>query len=395
MDLSLSPELEEFRARARAFIEERAPRIRIRRGVRAPEPDDVPALKRWNRDLYEAGFLGGDWPEEWGGRPGRNPLEDFVFSEEMARAGAPLPLGAGGLAAGAILAFGSDEQKARYLPRIRSGEDVWCQLFSEPNAGSDLASLQTRARRDGDSYVVDGQKVWTTNGQYADLGYLLARTDPDVDKHAGITAFVLDMRTPGVDVRPLREITGTSDFNEVFLDSVVVPADNVIGAENEGWRVATTSLVHERLGVASGGIRLKGLMGELIDLARRTRQAGIPSAARHDVRQTLARLHAEVQISNYLGYVSLTHHLRGVVNIADAPVGKVFFSELNLAMADYGLRLQSSDSVLVEDDPRALDEGRWQDAFLYARAFTIAGGSSEIMRNMLAERALALPRDPR
>lgn len=395
MDLSLSPELEEFRIRTRAFIAEHAPKINIRRGVRAPEPEDLPALRQWNRDLYEGGYLGGDWPEEWGGRPGRNPLEEFVLSEEMARADAPIPLGAGGLAAGALLSFGTEEQKARYLPRIRTSEDLWCQLFSEPNAGSDLASLQTRARRDGDSYIVDGQKVWTTNGQHANLGYLLARTDPDVDKHAGITAFVLDMTSPGVDVRPLREITGTSDFNEVFLDGVVVPAENVIGEPNAGWRVTTMSLVHERLGVASAGIRLKGLMTELIDLARRTRRVGVPANESADVRQALARLHSHVQISNCLGYVAMTHHLRGTPTLADAPIGKLFFSELNLAMAEFGLELQNSDSVLTEDDPRAFDSGRWQDAFLYARAFTIAGGSSEIMRNMISERVLAMPRDPK
>lgn len=319
----------------------------------------------------------------------------FIIAEEMGYANAPLPLGAGGLAAGALLQFGTAEQQQRYLGPIRNGTEVWCQLFSEPDAGSDLASLQTRAERDGDVYVLNGQKVWSTNAQYADLGYLLARTDPTVDKHAGITAFALDMRSPGVEVRPLREITGTTDFNEVFLTNVAIPADNVIGPENQGWMVATMSLVHERSGVASGGIRLKQAMTDLIELAERCRHLDRPASSTDDVRQELGRLYTEVQICNLLGYASLTRQLRGSPWIADAPIGKVFFSELNLALAQYGMELQRGQAVLVEGDPDAEADGAWQDAFLYARAFTIAGGSSEIMRNMLAERALGLPKDPR
>lgn len=395
MDLDLSPELERFREEVRTFIEEHMPRIKIRPGARSPEPEDVPKLRQWNADLFGAGYLGADWPQEWGGRPDRNPLEAFVVSEEMARAGAPSPFGHGTLAAGAIVEHGSDEQKARFLPRIRTSEDVWCQLFSEPNAGSDLASLQTRARLDGDVYIINGQKVWNTNAQYGDLGYLLARTDAEVDKHAGITAFILDMRAPGVEVRPLREITGTSDFNEVFLNDVSVPRDRVIGLPNNGWKVATASLVYERLGVASGGIRLKKSMSDLVDLAGRSTWAGIPAAESHQVRQDLARLHARVQICNWLGYVSLTRSLRGEFSVSEAPIAKIFFSELNFAIAEYALKLQSNRSVLVEGDPSADNEGAWQDAFLYARAFTIAGGSNEIMRNMISERGLGMPKDPK
>lgn len=396
MDLDTSPELEAFRKEVQTFIQDHAPRIRMRTGVRAPESDaDAELLKQWSADLFAAGYMGAEWPEEWGGAPDRDPMCGFIIAEEMGYANAPLPLGAGGLAAGALLQFGTAEQQQRYLGPIRNGTEVWCQLFSEPDAGSDLASLQTRAERDGDVYVLNGQKVWSTNAQYADLGYLLARTDPTVDKHAGITAFALDMRSPGVEVRPLREITGTTDFNEVFLTNVAIPADNVIGPENQGWMVATMSLVHERSGVASGGIRLKQAMTDLIELAERCRHLDRPASSTDDVRQELGRLYTEVQICNLLGYASLTRQLRGSPWIADAPIGKVFFSELNLALAQYGMELQRGQAVLVEGDPDAEADGAWQDAFLYARAFTIAGGSSEIMRNMLAERALGLPKDPR
>ena len=213
------------------------------------------------------GYLGQAWPVEYGGRPGASVQHAFIVAEEIARARTWGEIGAGTLAAGAILAFGSEQQRRHYLPRIRSGEDLWCQLFSEPNAGSDLASLKTRAVRDGDHFVVTGQKVWTTNGHHADVGYLLARTDPDAAKQAGITAFALDMRTPGVEVRPLREITGTNDFNEVFLDNVRVPADQVIGEVNNGWRVANASLGHERSGVGARAVELHAQLDDLFALA--------------------------------------------------------------------------------------------------------------------------------
>src|SRR5690606_25594568 len=204
---------------------------------------------------------------EYGGRPDAHPLEPFIVVEEITRARTWQPIGAAALASAALIDFGTEEQKARFLPRIRSCEDVWCQLFSEPGAGSDLASLQTRARREGDEFVVDGQKVWTTNGQHADMGYLLARNDPDAPKHKGITAFALDMRTPGVQVRPLREITGTTDFNEVFLDGVRIPAANVIGQAGEGWRVAMSSLGRERSGVAAHGVELFAVLDDMLEIA--------------------------------------------------------------------------------------------------------------------------------
>jgi alkylation response protein AidB-like acyl-CoA dehydrogenase len=393
MKLQTAAEVEDFRVKVRQFIAANAPGHKTHTGVRAPDPADIPAIRRWTAQLYDAGFLGIGWPVEWGGRPDAHPLEAFVVVEELARARAWGPIGAGSLAAGAVIDFGSEEQRARYLPRIRSGEDIWCQLFSEPGAGSDLASLQTRARRDGEEFVVDGQKVWTTNGQHADVGYLLARTDPDAAKHAGITAFALDMRSPGIDVRPLREITGSTDFNEVFLDGVRVPASAVIGAVNEGWRVATSSLAHERHQVGGSGVELLHMLGDLAAMAAATPRPGRMAIAEDTVRDHLGRFYAETAVNTYLNAYTTSRMVLGHEDAADAPTNKVFFSELNLAMAEYALELQGTDGVLVEPDEGAVDGGWWQDAFLYARAYTIAGGANEVLRNLIAERGLGLPRE--
>uniref|UniRef100_A0AAU1M2X9 Acyl-CoA dehydrogenase family protein n=1 Tax=Streptomyces sp. NBC_00148 TaxID=2903626 RepID=A0AAU1M2X9_9ACTN len=395
MRLETSPELDAFRDRVRAFIAERAPGVKRRTGVRAPEPEQIPAIRAWTAALFEAGYLGADWPQEYGGRPDASLEQAFVVAEEIARARTWDPIGAGPLAANALIEFGTDAQRARFLPRIRSAEHIWCQLFSEPGAGSDLAGLATRARREGDEYVIDGQKVWTTNGQYADMGYLLARTDPDAPKHRGITAFALDMNTPGVDVRPLREITGTEDFNEVFLDQVRVPADCVIGEVNNGWRVANSSLGHERSGVAARGADLLRQLDDLLELADGARFAGRPALQDGAVRQRLGGLATDIHVADLMSKAAQSRMVHGTEDPADAPLVKIFFSETNLAAAETGVALQGPEGVLVEGDPRAADNGWWQDAFLYARAYTIAGGANEVLRNVVAERALGLPRESR
>ena len=394
MELGQDPELEQLRERVRAFITTHEHGTRSRTGVRAPEPEEMPALREWAAALYAEGLLGVYWPAEWGGLRHPHPLHEAVVRDELAVAGAPQPVGAGALAAAAIIEFGTQEQKQRYLPAIRSAAHVWCQLFSEPGAGSDLASLRTRAVLQGDEFVVDGQKVWTTNGQHADMGYLLARTSPDAPRHRGITAFALDMHAPGVTVRPLREITGTSDFNEVFLDGVRIPADRVIGDADDGWRVATASLVHERSGTA-GGVVLGRALDQMLRIARRTRHDGVPVIENQAVRQDLGRFAAETQVSALLSAYADSRALHGSGDAADAPASKIFFSEVNLAMAEYGVGLQGTDGVRAEGDPGAVDGGWWQDAFLYARAYTIAGGANEVLRNLIAERALGLPREPR
>jgi len=389
MRLETPPELEEFRREVREFIEKNAPGVKTRTGVRAPEPEQMPAIRAWTAALYEAGYLGINWPAEYGGRPGAHPMESFIVAEEIARARTWAPIGAAALASAAIIEFGTPEQQKHFLPRIRSCEDVWCQLFSEPGAGSDLASLQTRAVRDGDEYVVTGQKVWTTNGQHADMGYLLARTNPQAPKHRGITAFALDMRTPGVDLRPLREITGTTDFNEVFLDNVRVPAENVIGEVDNGWRVANSSLSHERSGVAANGIEMFRQLDDLLKLAK--------SAGRLDdgaVRDRIGDLATRVHVNAAIAKLVQSRMLARTETPAEAPLSKIFFSEINHDLAVAGMALQGTDGLLTEEDPDAVAGGWWQDAYLYARAYTIAGGANEVLRNVVAERAFQLPREP-
>jgi alkylation response protein AidB-like acyl-CoA dehydrogenase len=391
LQLGQDSELDALRQRVRDLAAQFAPPRQRHTGVRAPDAADMPALRKWTGLLFAEKLLGVNWPAKYGGLDEPHPLHESVVADELVRVGAPGPVGGGLLAAAAIIASGSDTQKEFFLPRIRSGEHIWCQLFSEPDAGSDLASLRTHARRDGGDYVVDGQKVWTTNGQHADWGYLLARTDPDAPKHAGITAFALDMTTPGVSVRPLREITGTSDFNEVFLDGVRVPAGQIIGQLNQGWAVTTTSLAHERSGAGSGA-SLFGALDRLVRLAGRVSTDGRPAIECDDIRQSIGGLVADVHVNSLVSAFGESRALHGTGDVGDAPVSKILFSEVNLALHEFGFQLQGHDGIRVEGDVGVHDDGWWQDAFLYGRAFTIAGGTNEVLRNVIAERALGLPR---
>ena len=338
-----------------------------------------------DRGLFEAAFLGIDWPEEFGGRRDAHPLEAFIVAEEIARARTWRPIGIWALAAGALIEFGTDEQRRYFLPRMRTCKHVWCQLFSEPGAGSDLASLQTKARQDGEDFIITGQKVWTTNGQYADMGYLLARTSTDAPKHKGITAFALDMRSPGVDVRPLREITGTTDFNEVFLDDVRVPAANVIGAVNEGWRVATHSLVHERANVAAYGMDLFAALDDALELADIQQHDGRPALADSAIRQQLGDLATRVYVNAAMVNMSKSRVMHGTESAGDAPIGKIFFSETNLALAEFGVAVQGVDGVLTEADPSVAASGWWQYALsvrpcLHNRLRANGGASDRLIR---------------
>jgi alkylation response protein AidB-like acyl-CoA dehydrogenase len=378
-----------YRERLRAFLAEHTPTLewRQRSGLRVPErASDVEALRTFTRAVYDAGYV----LERFTMDP-VDPFEQRILERELAGTGLPYILG-NPLVSGAIKLFGTSEQQRKCLPPMARGEHIWTQLFSEPNAGSDLASLQTRARLEGDQYVIDGQKVWSTWAQWSDYGYLLARTE-NVGGSKGISAFILDMHSAGVQTRPLREMTGTTDFNEVFFDGVRLPAANLIGERGDGWRIANASLAMERSGVGAGtGV---DSMQKLVRLARDAKRGGHPAIADTAARQDLARLAARARIQRYLGYSVATRAANGELSAADAPMTKIWFSELNLAQCELALELLGPRSAIVEGDPSAYDDGRWQDAFLYARAWTIAGGSNEIMRNLIAERGLGLPREPR
>jgi alkylation response protein AidB-like acyl-CoA dehydrogenase len=378
-----------YRATLRVFLADHRPALqwKQRTGLRVPErADDVELLRTYARAIYDAGYVLARFSTER-----TDPYEQRVLEQELGSAGVPYLLG-NPLVAGALKHFGTDEQRTAYLPRIARGDHIWTQLFSEPDAGSDLTSLQTRAQRDGDDFVVVGQKVWSTWAQWSDYGYLLARTEP-VEGPAGISAFILDMRSPGVEVRPLREMTGTTDFNEVFFDDVRVPAGNMIGSPGEGWRVAGASLAEERSGVGGGGG--SDPVERLVDVARRHPRGGRQAIDDDTVRQQIGAFAARARIQRHLGQRVATKAARGEITPADAPVSKIWFSELNLEMAEAALAIQGARSMATEGDELSFEDGRWQDAFLYARAWTIAGGSNEIMRNLIAERGLGLPREPR
>lgn len=396
MDYGMTPELEEFRTEVRSFVAEHAPDIAPKAGVRSAEnTDELALLKEWTRKLFAAGYVGGAWPERFGGRgPAHESERDVVVGEELARGRTPAAVqGAANLVSNALIDFGTEQQRETYLPGIRSGELIFCQLFSEPNSGSDLASLRTKAiRTDAGGFRVSGQKVWTTNGHWADYGYLLARTDPEAPKHRGISAFIVDMRLPGVDVRPLREMTGTSDFNEVFLDDVELSPDSLIGEENQGWTIANSSLGHERSGVGANAVRLRRNVAALVELAGRVMIDGRPAIEDGAVAERLGRLSASVEALSALVYANISRWSGKAERVSDGPMAKLMFSELGVEIARMGVELCGEAGILVDGDSQAVDHGRWQDEFLYARAYTIAGGSSEIMRNIIAERGLGLPR---
>jgi alkylation response protein AidB-like acyl-CoA dehydrogenase len=387
---SIPASYDDYRAALRDFVRANRPSLdwKQRAGMRVPDAAaDVEILRDYARALYDAGYVSDRFSMERG-----DPNEQRILNQELAAAGVPAVLG-NPLVAGALKLFGTDTQRAMYLPPMARGDHVWTQLFSEPDAGSDLTGLTTRGVVQGDEYVVTGQKVWSTWAQWADFGYLLARTEPEPGA-AGITALIMDMHSPGVDVRPLREMTGTTDFNEVFLDEVRVPVTNVIGKPGQGWKVAAASLVEERanVGGAGGG---SDPVHALVRLAQREVRAGHPVITDGGVRQRLGDLAARARISRHLGQRMATRAARGELSAGDAPLTKVWWSELNLEIAEAALALQGSRSMAVEGDELSDEDGRWQDAFLYARALTIAGGSNEIMRNMIAERGLGLPREPR
>jgi alkylation response protein AidB-like acyl-CoA dehydrogenase len=354
------------------------------------EPEDRNRfLRDWSRRLSEAGFVGLSWPEEYGGR-GLPVTFQAVAYEELARAEAPEHVGliGIGMAGPTIIAMGTEEQKRRYLPKILTGEEVWCQGFSEPGSGSDLASLQTRAVPDGDGWRISGQKVWSSYAHIADRCILLARTDPDAPKHQGITYFLVDMHDPGVEVRPLRQITGDAEFNEIFLDDVRVGPQDVVGEVNGGWQVAVTTLLHERAGV---GFILAGFMEirfrRLLELARSTPRDGGVAANDPVVRDGIAGLYAEVQALRYTNYRALSELMKKGAPGPEGSIAKLHWSETNQRLTRFAVQILGAEAALGPGH-----RTDWQYQQLRSRGNTIEAGTSEILRNIIAERVLGLPR---
>lgn len=396
MDFSYSAADLAFRDELRAWLATNLP-AGWGETVFEPEDEDENAMFRlvWERKLYAGGWNGIAWPETYGGR-GASLVEQAIFAEEMARARAPEGLNIIGrnLVATTLLHHGSEQQRQRYLPRIISGEEVWCQGFSEPNAGSDLASVRCRAVREGDHFVVDGQKVWTSFAQYAQWCILLARTDPDLPKHQGISFLLVDMSTPGITIRPLKQISGESEFNETFFDGVKVPVENLVGDLNGGWKIAMTTLAYERGPEDALGrqIRFKQELDTLIETAARSRRGA--SAAIDDpvLRQRLAKAVVEVEIMRLNCLRAFSKALKGKPRGAEASMNKLYWSHVTQDMYETALEALGPLAPLNGGDPLSPGGGRFQLSFLRSKAFTIYSGSSEVQRNIIAERVLGLPK---
>jgi alkylation response protein AidB-like acyl-CoA dehydrogenase len=396
MDLTLTPAEEKFRDECQAWLDAHVPRewhdSAFRESLTAAS--EIAFLKSWQHTLYDGGWVGLTWPQAYGGR-GATFMEQVIFNQEMARAKAPPLINVLGIiiAGPTIMVHGTEEQKRRYLSKILNAEEIWCQGFSEPNSGSDLASLTTRARLDGDEFVVNGQKIWNSYGHMAQQCLVLVRTDPSLPKHQGITALIVDMQSAGVTVKPLRQITGDAEFNEVFFDNVRVPRTNLLGEINDGWNVAITILMFERLNTASLlEIQTKIALDELIDTARRTLRNGRPATEDPLIRQKLAQIYTDVEILRLSTYRSITRFQRGQRPGPEGSIDKLFWSETAQRLFEVAMEILGPQGQLVKGSKGAVDNGYWSYQFLRSRADTIAGGTSEILRNIIGERVLGLPK---
>ncbi|MFM7143262.1 MAG: acyl-CoA dehydrogenase family protein [Alphaproteobacteria bacterium] len=391
MDLSFSPRTESFRAELRAWLAVHAPRGG--EGDDAPEfatlEEEFSFLRDWQRELAGDRWVGVHWPEEFGGR-GAGPEENYVFQEEMALARAPEVINRIGvnLVGPSLMRHGTDAQKRRWLSRILTAEDVWCQLFSEPGAGSDLTALRTRATLDGDDFVVTGQKVWTSWAQFADWGILIARTDPEEPGARGISFLVVDMHAPGVTVRPLRQMTGTSEFNEVFLEEVRVPRDHLVGELHRGWSIAQTTLAHER-GTSPRQLVIHRML--LDDLRRLAASVGEGDPARDELRQRVAQAAIEVETAKLHNWRTLTRIERGEPLGPESSFIKLYWSEMSQRMHD-SVMLAMGPAGILDGGPRSIARGRLLRSWLYYRAASIFAGTNEVQRNIIAQRVLGLPR---
>jgi alkylation response protein AidB-like acyl-CoA dehydrogenase len=384
VDLRDTPEEAAFRAELREWLEANLPEsLRGHRGGSARFDD--PAMREWSRALYDAGYIGLTWPEEYGGA-GAPYTDQAIFLEELARAEAPPHIGVIGLgmAGPTIMAHGTEEQKARYLPPLLSAEEIWCQGFSEPEAGSDLAGVRTSAHLEDGHFVVNGQKVWSSFAHLADWCIMLTRSDPASTRHAGLTYLIVDMHAPGVEVRPLRQLTGESEFNEIFFTDVRVPAENILGEVGGGWQVAMTTLLHERgtLGFALQAA-LEVQVRKLIALAR-------DRGADQLQRDRIAREWMEMQALRFTNYRSLSALMKTGMPGPEGSISKLVWSEANQRVTKLALELLGPDAALGEQN--APYGGYWQYQQLRSRGNTIEAGTSEILRNIVAERVLGLPK---
>ncbi|MFC1900964.1 acyl-CoA dehydrogenase family protein [Chloroflexota bacterium] len=400
MDFSLTPQEEAFRKEVSDWLDENMkdlPSWVGNRSVLSPEMDSEEQLqfsRWWHKKLYDAGYVGIHWPKEYGGR-GATVMEQVIFSEEMAKHRAPM--GAGGLGVGwagpTIIVAGTEEQKKRFLQKILSGEEVWCQGFSEPEAGSDLANSQTRAVEDGDDYVVNGQKVWTTGGMRADWAILLAKTDfnPETPRHRTFSYFLMDMHAPGVTVRPLRQMTGYAGFGETFMDNVRIPKNMMVGEKNRGFYISMSTLEFERSNSGSA-VGLQNTIKDIIRLVQKTERNGEKLSEDPVTRQRIAQQYIEANVVRYIGLRALTRQLRGQTPGPESAVGSLLNVQSLQRLWDFAMTIQGPYGRLMRGSKYAIDHGHFTRGFLSSRGNSLATGTTEIKKNVIAQRTLGLPR---
>jgi alkylation response protein AidB-like acyl-CoA dehydrogenase len=376
LDLTLSPQEQAFRDELRAWLAENNP---------GEEPAGDEAAfefrRKWQRQLADAGWAGLSWPKEYGGR-GATLIEQAIYNEESSRARAPSVANVLGLVMGGpvVIAHGTDEQKQRYLKPILTAEEIWCQGFSEPESGSDLASLKTKAVRSNGEWVVTGQKVWTTFAHEAKWCMLVARTDQDVPKHKGLTYFLMDMEQEGVEVKPLHQITGEAEFNEIFMNEARIPNENIVGGEGNGWMVAITTLMHERVGIGLGSaVQLKIALGELMEQIRERGLDDDPV-----IRQRVAQIYIEAETIRLNASRGLTRTMKTGIPGPEGSLTKWQWSDANQALTELAMDVRGPEAPIIDD--------HWTYRFLRARANSIEGGTTEILKNIVAERVLGLPK---
>ncbi|MXY53651.1 MAG: acyl-CoA dehydrogenase [Gammaproteobacteria bacterium] len=387
MDFNDTPEEAAFRAEARSWLEANVPSREELAGL-----DEIAASKLWQKRKYDAGWACIRWPEEYGGR-GASAIEQVIWNQEEGKFSTPGGVfGIGqGMAAPTMMAWAREEHKRKHLPPLASGEHIWCQLFSEPAGGSDLAALRTRAEKDGDEWVINGQKIWTSGAHYSDYGILVVRTDPTVPKHKGLSYFFLDMKSPGIDIRPIKQISGGANFNEVYFNDVRIPDDQRLGEVGQGWQVAITTLMNERFAIGGGGgVGFK----QVFDLARRIEVDGEPAIRDRNVRSKLATWYAQEAGLRFTGYRSMSALSRGDIPGPENSIGKLVGASKTQDMTSFAMDLMELSGA-VTDPEYAERHGLFQNAYMGSPGGRIAGGSDEIMLNILAERVLGMPQDVR
>jgi alkylation response protein AidB-like acyl-CoA dehydrogenase len=390
MDFELTVQEQRFRDTLRAWLQEQLP---TGWGKTVFEPVELQAriafLKDWSRKLHAAGYAGLSWPQEYGGA-GATLMEQVIFNEEVARVKAPTPYNgiALGMVGPTLIEAGTEAQKQRYLSKMLTCEEIWCQGYSEPGSGSDLASLQTRAIQDGDSFIINGQKVWTSYAHDAAFCFLLARTNPDVPKHKGLSCFIVDMHSPGVTIRPLKQMTSESEFNEVFFENVRVPRENLVGELDNGWMVGIGLLMHERATTSIlGQANVQVLIQDLCTLAQQRGRSQEPV-----IRQRLAHLYTESEAVKYYGYRCLTKRLRGLPPGPEGSAHRLALTRIVQRAQELAMELEGPYAQLMHGSAWSIQDGSWQFSFLRSRSATIAGGTAEIQLNIIGERVLSLPK---